>query len=129
MRGLQQIKQIVHAKWSKSNGGQETANLSQEELTAEAEMILKRSQSMKHLTALSKYLVNIFLFRTQSCGSNNRLCQQDDCKVQQLSFYQDYMKPVIYVSNSSFTNIHEKLFEGCEKVWETFIVQKVLISM
>jgi len=47
MRGLQQIKQIVHAKWSKSNGGQETANLSQEELTAEAEMILKRSQKLK----------------------------------------------------------------------------------
>ena len=63
MRGLQQIKQIVHAKWSKSNGGQETANLSQEELTAEAEMILKRSQSMKHLTAPVKIFIKHLSFQ------------------------------------------------------------------
>ena len=63
MRGLQQIKQIVHAKWSKSNGGQETANLSQEELTAEAEMILKRSQSMKHLIAPVKIFIKHLSFQ------------------------------------------------------------------
>ena len=44
MRNLQQIKRIVHAKWTKSNGN-DSAAASQEELTAEAERILKRSQS------------------------------------------------------------------------------------
>ena len=38
------MKQIVHAKWTKSNGAR-AANMSQEELTAEAEKILKKSQS------------------------------------------------------------------------------------
>jgi len=46
MRSLQQIKSIVHAKWNKSNGD-ETASASQEELTAEAERILKKSQKNK----------------------------------------------------------------------------------
>ena len=45
MRSLDQIKSIVHAKWTQSNGG-EAASLSQEELTQEAEKILKRSSSM-----------------------------------------------------------------------------------
>ena len=44
MRNLQQIKRIVHAKWSKNNG-HDTAALTQEELTAEAEKLLKKSQS------------------------------------------------------------------------------------
>lgn len=44
MRSLQQMKQIVHAKWTKSNGAS-AANMTQEELTAEAEKILKKSQS------------------------------------------------------------------------------------
>ena len=45
MRSLDQIKSIVHAKWTQSNGG-EAASLSQEELTQEADKILKRSSSM-----------------------------------------------------------------------------------
>ena len=44
MRNLDQIKSIVHAKWTDSNGG-EAAALTQEELTQEAEKILKRSTS------------------------------------------------------------------------------------
>ena len=47
MRSLDQIKSIVHAKWTKSNGG-EAASLSQEELTQEAEKILKRSSSKEN---------------------------------------------------------------------------------
>ena len=40
MNNLQQVKKIVQAKWNKSNGN--GSNFSQEELTAEAEKILKK---------------------------------------------------------------------------------------
>ena len=43
MNNLQQVKKIVQAKWNKSNGN--GSNFSQEELTAEAEKILKKTQS------------------------------------------------------------------------------------
>ena len=43
MSNLQQVKKIVKAKWNKSNGN--GSNFSQEELTAEAEKILKKTQS------------------------------------------------------------------------------------
>jgi len=46
MSNLQQIKQIVHAKWTQSNGNS-SASATQEELTAEAERLLKKSQKNK----------------------------------------------------------------------------------
>ena len=48
MRNLDQIKSIVHAKWTDSNGG-EAAALTQEELTQEAEKILKKTQSKTNM--------------------------------------------------------------------------------
>ena len=44
MSNLQQVKKIVQAKWNKSNGN-ESNFTSQEELTLEAEKILKKTQS------------------------------------------------------------------------------------
>ena len=60
MNNLQQVKKIVQAKWNKSNGN--GSNFSQEELTAEAEKILKKTQS--------KYL---YLGKTK-CQSNSKTC-------------------------------------------------------
>ena len=55
MSNLQQIKQIVHAKWTQSNGNN-SASATQEELTAEAERLLKKSQS--------KSFINVSLEKT-----------------------------------------------------------------
>merc|ERR1712079_455232 len=46
MSNLQQIKQIVHAKWTQSNENN-SASATQEEPTAEAERLLKKSQKNK----------------------------------------------------------------------------------
>ena len=51
MSNLQQVKRIVQAKWNKSTGSD--TNHSQEELTQEAEKILKKTQSK---TNISVYL-------------------------------------------------------------------------
>lgn len=45
MSNLQQVKRIVQAKWNKSNGND--SNFSQEELTSEAEKILKKTQKSR----------------------------------------------------------------------------------
>merc|ERR550525_1573240 len=55
MRNLDQIKSIVHAKWTDSNGG-EAAALTQEELTQEAEKILKRSTKNKVAGQTTEYV-------------------------------------------------------------------------
>ena len=60
MNNLQQVKKIVQAKWNKSNGN--GSNFSQEELTAEAEKILKKTQSK-----------SLFLGENNSNGKTN--CQ------------------------------------------------------
>ena len=58
MSNLQQIKQIVHAKWTQSNGNN-SASATQEELTAEAERLLKKSQSksFKNVSQVWKKLI------------------------------------------------------------------------
>jgi len=45
MRSMQQIKRILHAKWNKNGTDSSTQ---QEELTAEAERVLKKTQSSKY---------------------------------------------------------------------------------
>ena len=42
MKSMQQVKRILHAKWSKSSP---EATTQQEDLTAEAERLLKKTQS------------------------------------------------------------------------------------
>ena len=59
MRNLDQIKSIVHAKWTDSNGG-EAAALTQEELTQEAEKILKRSTSNSKIRWISRQKFYLF---------------------------------------------------------------------
>ena len=54
MKAMQQVKRILHAKWSKS--GIES-NLSQEDMTAEAERILKKSQSKT--ASENSYTINL----------------------------------------------------------------------
>ena len=86
MSNLQQIKQIVHAKWTQSNGNN-SASATQEELTAEAERLLKKSQSksFKNVSQVWQKLIFKIIFREQSVWTDYRLCEQDDCQVQQLS--------------------------------------------
>ena len=47
MTNLLQVKRIVQAKWNKSTGSD--SNHSQEELTQEAEKILKKTQSKANI--------------------------------------------------------------------------------
>ena len=47
MTNLLQVKRIVQAKWNKSTGSE--SNHSQEELTQEAEKILKKAQSKTNI--------------------------------------------------------------------------------
>ena len=47
MNNLLQVKRIVQAKWNKSTGSD--SNHSQEELTQEAEKILKKTQSKTNI--------------------------------------------------------------------------------
>ena len=50
MNNLLQVKRIVQAKWNKSTGSD--SNHSQEELTQEAEKILKKAQSKSNISSL-----------------------------------------------------------------------------
>jgi len=54
MNNLQQVKKIVQAKWNKSNGN--GSNFSQEELTAEAEKILKKTQKNRVSGQTTEYV-------------------------------------------------------------------------
>ena len=80
MRSMQQVKRILHAKWSKN--GTETST-QQEDLTAEAERILKKTQTSKYYDHLPILLTIMCVFcRKQGVRQHYGLCQQDDCEVQ-----------------------------------------------
>ena len=55
MSNLLQVKRIVQAKWNKSTGSD--SNHSQEELTQEAEKILKKTQSKT-----TEYIEKLYLY-------------------------------------------------------------------
>lgn len=77
---MQQVKRILHAKWSKN--GTETST-QQEDLTAEAERILKKTQTSKYYDHLPILLTIMCVFcRKQGVRQHYGLCQQDDCEVQ-----------------------------------------------
>ena len=59
MSNLQQVKRIVQAKWNKSTGSD--SNHSQEELTQEAEKILKKTQSKTNISPLQPSYMAIII--------------------------------------------------------------------
>ena len=78
MKSMQQVKRILHAKWSKSSP---EATTQQEDLTAEAERLLKKTQSNIFSLTLP-FTRYSFFFRKQGVRSDYRLRQQNDHKVQ-----------------------------------------------
>ena len=79
MSNLQQVKRIVQAKWNKSTGSD--SNHSQEELTQQAEKILKKAQSKTNMmkVAPGDKFHDLYIFREQSVRSDHGVCQQNDC--------------------------------------------------
>ena len=57
MSNLLQVKRIVQAKWNKSTGSD--SNHSQEELTQEAEKILKKTQSKTNTDIFYSNMLNV----------------------------------------------------------------------
>ena len=78
MKSMQQVKRILHAKWSKSSP---EATTQQEDLTAEAERLLKKTQS-NIFSLILHFIRYSFFFRKQGVRSYYRLRQQNDHKVQ-----------------------------------------------
>ena len=65
MKSMQQVKRILHAKWSKSSP---EATTQQEDLTAEAERLLKKTQSNKFSLNFPFYQIFFFFLENRVSG-------------------------------------------------------------